>query len=117
MTLNQEQKEQTNVTLNRWRRPRLRVVSDAENVGRASWIKLFFDLVFVIVIAELSSTLEKNLDIVSFLKFAALFVPCWWGWVLFTFYADRYDTDDVIHRLLILSPTYNYGYFISSSWY
>jgi low temperature requirement protein LtrA len=103
MTVDQEQKEQTTVALNRWRRPRLRVVSDAENVGHASWIELFFDLVFVIVIAELSSTLEKNLDIISFLKFAALFVPCWWGWVLFTFYADRYDTDDVIHRLLILS--------------
>lgn len=45
MTVNQEQKEQTTVALNRWRRPCLRVVSDAENVGHASWIELFFDLV------------------------------------------------------------------------
>ncbi|BAZ11662.1 low temperature requirement A [Calothrix sp. NIES-4071] len=103
MTINEEQKEETAVLLNRWRRPSLRVTSNAENVGHASWIELFFDLVFVVVIAELSSTLEKNLDFVTFIKFAALFVPCWWAWVLFTFYADRYDTDDVIHRLLILS--------------
>ncbi|MBW4599336.1 MAG: hypothetical protein KME29_06920 [Calothrix sp. FI2-JRJ7] len=52
MTVNQERKEQTTVALNRWRRPRLRVVSDAENVGHASWIEFFFDLVFVIIIAE-----------------------------------------------------------------
>lgn len=29
--------------------------------------------------------------------------PAGGAWVIFTFYADRYDADDVIHRLLILS--------------
>lgn len=87
----------------RWRRPSLRVSSNAEGVSHASWIELFFDLVFVVVIAELSHTLEEHLSLMGFLQFVALFVPCWWAWVIFTFYADRYDTDDVIHRLLILS--------------
>jgi low temperature requirement protein LtrA len=90
-------------TTSRWRRPSLRIESTAEGVGHASWIELFFDLVFVVVIAELSHSLEQHLTLAGFLQFAALFVPCWWAWVIFTFYADRYDTDDVIHRLLILS--------------
>ncbi|NEU71075.1 low temperature requirement protein A [Hassallia byssoidea VB512170] len=91
------------LTNDRWRQPRLRVDSDEEGLRHASWIELFFDLVFVVAIAELSHTLETHLSLIGFLQFAALFVPCWWAWTLFTFYADRYDTDDVVHRLLILS--------------
>ncbi|MDF5713853.1 MAG: hypothetical protein PUP93_08150 [Rhizonema sp. NSF051] len=42
----------------RWRRPRLRVTSDTEQERHASWIELFFDLVFVIVVAALSNTVS-----------------------------------------------------------
>jgi low temperature requirement protein LtrA len=87
----------------RWRRPRLRIESDGEGRNHASWIELFFDLVFVVVIAELSHSLEQHLSWIGFLQFAALFVPCWWAWVLITFYVDRYDTDDPPHRLFILA--------------
>lgn len=87
----------------RWKQPRLRVELNEESENHASWIELFFDLVFVVVIAELSHTLEKHLSPLGFVQFAALFVPCWWAWVLFTFYVDRYDTDDPPHRLLVLS--------------
>lgn len=85
---------------NRWKPPNIR---DAESEGHASWVELFFDLVFVVVIAELSHYLSEHLTVIGFLQFAILFIPCWWGWVLFTFYSDRYETDDVIHRLLVLS--------------
>ncbi len=85
---------------NRWKPPNIR---DAESEGHASWVELFFDLVFVVVIAELSHYLSEHLTVIGFLQFAILFVPCWWSWVLFTFYSDRYETDDVIHRLLVLS--------------
>lgn len=37
----------------------------------------------------------------GFLRFAALWVPCWWAWVGYTFYADRFDTDDLPHRLYV----------------
>ena len=88
---------------NRWRPPSLRVNSEIEGINHASWIELFFDLVFVVVIEQLSHYLSSHLSLLGFLQFAALFVPCWWAWTLFTFYVDRYDTDDVPHRLLILS--------------
>jgi len=86
----------------RWKPPRLRVEQEDESTNHASWIELFFDLVFVVVIAELSHMLETHLSWGGFLQFALLFVPCWWAWVLVTFYVDRYDTDDPPHRLLIL---------------
>jgi low temperature requirement protein LtrA len=31
-----------------------------------------------------------------------LFVPVWWAWMGFTFYANRFDTDDLAYRLLML---------------
>lgn len=87
----------------RWKTPRLRVGTQGDSVNHASWIELFFDLVFVIVIDQLSHFFSDHLSLVGFLQFAALFIPCWWAWVLFTFYVDRYDTDDVIHRVLVLT--------------
>ncbi|WP_086769384.1 low temperature requirement protein A [Nostoc sp. 106C] len=74
-----------------------------EREQHATWIELFFDLVFVVAIAELSHYLEEHLTVIGFLQFVLLFVPSWWAWVLFTFYSDRFDTDDSIHRLLMLT--------------
>ena len=93
-------REPISVSTSRYKPPHLRSIDQEYH---ASWIELFFDLVFVFVIAELSHHLEEHLSVTGFLEFAALFVPCWWAWVLFTFYADRFDTDDVVHRLLMLS--------------
>ena len=39
----------------------------------------------------------------GFLVFAGLFVPVWWAWVGYTFYADRFDTDDPPHRVLMIA--------------
>ena len=36
------------------------------------------------------------------LRFLGLFVPVWWAWMGFTFYANRFDTDDLAYRVLIL---------------
>lgn len=93
---------QTVASEKRLRVPRLRNIDDHQE-AHASWIELFFDLVFVVAIAELSHYLADNLTTTGFLQFAALFVPCWWAWVLVTFYADRFETDDIMHRLLILT--------------
>jgi low temperature requirement protein LtrA len=41
--------------------------------------------------------------VTGFLHFAGLFVPVWWAWVGHTFYADRFESDDVLYRLLVLA--------------
>ncbi len=81
--------------------PRLRTIeTDDEAERKATWFELFFDLVFVVTIAELGNALASEPTIGGFLRFAALFVPVWWAWAGFTFYADRFDTDDLVYRLL-----------------
>ena len=38
----------------------------------------------------------------DFLVFWHFFVPVWWSWTGAAFYATRFDTDDLGHRILIL---------------
>jgi low temperature requirement protein LtrA len=82
--------------------PRLRTTDDADEERRATWLELFFDLVFVVTVAELGNNLGRDVSVEGFLEFLALFVPVWWVWMGFTFYANRFDTDDLPYRLLTL---------------
>ncbi len=85
-----------------WQSPRLRISEENETGRSATWLELFYDLIFVVAIAELGHNLSGNISLSGFLGFVALFVPIWWCWVGATFYATRFDTDDVGHRLLML---------------
>ena len=68
----------------------------------ATWLELFYDLVFVVVIFQLAHNLEEDFSLYGFLGFLALFVPVWWSWIGAVFYATRFDTDDLGHRILVL---------------
>jgi low temperature requirement protein LtrA len=81
--------------------PRLRTL-EAEEDRRATWLELFLDLVFVAAIAEVASTLSADPTAAGFGRFLALFLPIGWAWAGFTFYATRFDTDDLVYRLLTL---------------
>ena len=83
--------------------PRLRTVAGADvDDRRATWLELFFDLVFVAAVGQLANALSAHPTFPRFLGFVALFVPVWWLWMGFTFYANRFDTDDLPYRLLTL---------------
>jgi low temperature requirement protein LtrA len=81
--------------------PRLRTL-EADEERRATWLELFLDLVFVAAIAEVASTLSADPTAAGFGRFLALFLPIGWAWAGFTFYATRFDTDDLVYRLLTL---------------
>ncbi len=74
-----------------------------EEERTASRLELFFDLAFVLVIAELAGALSKNLSTHGALVFVALYVVTWWSWASATLYANRFDTDDVVFRVLKLT--------------
>jgi low temperature requirement protein LtrA len=84
------------------RPPQLRTLED-QGERHATWLELFFDLVFVISIAEVVHTLEDYRTLADFAGTAGLFVAVWWAWVGYTVYADRFDTDDLLHRVLVLA--------------
>src|SRR5947207_5929847 len=68
----------------------------------AGWLELFFDLVYVLAIAELAHYLRDHLTPVGFLGFVCLFVAVWWAWLGFSFFTDMFDPDHVIYRVIML---------------
>lgn len=82
--------------------PRLRTGEDRE----ASRLELFFDLAFVLVVAELALGLSHDLTWHGAAVFAGLFTVTWWSWASATLYANRFDTNDVLFRLLKLGSTF-----------
>src|SRR4051812_570296 len=70
---------------------------------RASRLELFFDLAFVLVVAELAGEFGKDLTVHGVLVFAGLFTAVWWSWVSATLFANRFDHDDVVYRLYKLA--------------
>ena len=83
--------------------PRLRTRGrDVDEQRRATWLELFFDLVFVAAVSQLANSLSSEPTPTRFFEFLGLFVAVWWAWMGFTFYANRFDTDDLVYRLLML---------------
>lgn len=82
-----------------WQKPQLRRDEEAHQERRVTWLELFYDLVFVVVIAELSHSLAEHVSVAGVAAFALLFIPVWWVWIGGTFYNDRFEADDLSHRL------------------
>jgi len=84
--------------------PRLRTANGHDrDERRASWVELFFDLVFAGAVGQLAGALQDHPALGGLARFAMLFTPIWWLWVMFTFYADRHESRDTAHRAVYLS--------------
>jgi low temperature requirement protein LtrA len=81
--------------------PRLRSMELSHAERKTTWTELFFDLAYVAAIAQLAHGLKEAPTGHGVIAFVILFVPVWWSWVGITFYADRFDSDDVLDRLLL----------------
>jgi low temperature requirement protein LtrA len=80
--------------------PRLRIGEETEGERRATWLELFYDLVFVVAVSQLAHYLHDHVSLSGLLGFVVLFIPVWWSWIGTTFYANRFDSDDIGRRLL-----------------
>jgi low temperature requirement protein LtrA len=87
-------------TPGRWLRPpRLRTPADEED-RRATAYELFVDLVFVAAVSQVATALSRELTVSGFLRFTGLYVAIAWAWGGFTFYANRFEDEDVAYRLV-----------------
>jgi low temperature requirement protein LtrA len=89
-----------------WKPPRLRIGEGVEGERHATWLELFYDLLFAAVVAQLTFELGQDLSGFGILSFVVLCVPVWWAWVGQSFYATRFDTDDPGHRLFIIAQMF-----------
>jgi low temperature requirement protein LtrA len=71
----------------------------------ATPLELFFDLVFVVAIAQAAGRLHHGLAAAhvseAVLSYFMVFFAIWWAWMNFTWFASAYDTDDVAYRLAV----------------
>ncbi|MEM6452251.1 MAG: low temperature requirement protein A [Cyanobacteria bacterium P01_D01_bin.105] len=72
----------------------------------ATWLELFFDLVFVASISVITHHLahvhDGHLEGKQVLLYFTEFIPVWWIWAGHTLYANRFDTDSRTHRVASL---------------
>ncbi|GAA3782940.1 hypothetical protein GCM10022225_84030 [Plantactinospora mayteni] len=74
-----------------------------EEERHASWLELFFDLVFVLALLAVQDRLTNAVpDPDDVLRTAGLFVIVFWAWLGQAFYDTRFDPDDLGHRLAVL---------------
>ncbi len=59
-----------------------------------------YDLVFVVAVSQLAHNLHDDVTLSGFFGFVVLFLPLWWSWIGSAMCANRFDSDDVGHRLL-----------------
>ena len=73
-------------------------------VRRATWLELFYDLVFVAAIARAVHALghvhDGHIAAEYYVKYVLIMVPLWWAWTGHTLFANRFDTDDSPQRLM-----------------
>ena len=82
--------------------PKLRREECEEGERSATWLELFFDLIFVVAIAQLAHNFKEDFSFFGLVKLAVLFIPVWWCWIGATFYDTRFDNDGLVDRLITL---------------
>ncbi|MEY4979521.1 MAG: hypothetical protein RLZZ352_1791 [Pseudomonadota bacterium] len=70
---------------------------------KATWFELFFDLVFVVAVAQLSGAFSHHYDWAGAVGFSFGFLAMWWCWLGHTFFATRFDEDTPRQRWLGLA--------------
>jgi len=70
---------------------------------KATWFELFFDLVFVVAVAQLSGAYAHHFDWSGAAASVFLLLAMWWCWLGHTFHATRFDQQRPDQRLLGLA--------------
>lgn len=80
-----------------WQPPRR--AGDRLEHRQVTFLELFYDLVYVVLIAQLSHTLAAHINSVGLFGFAFLFIVVWWAWFNGTTYHDLHGNNDIRTRV------------------
>jgi low temperature requirement protein LtrA len=88
-----------------WLSP-MRARSATESHRVSTPLELFFDLCFVVAVAQAATPLHHSIaeghiwhGVQGYLM---VFFAIWWAWMNFTWFASAYDTDDDVYRITTL---------------
>ena len=69
---------------------------------RVTYVELFFDLVFVFAITQLSHGLLAHLSLIGALQALILLFAVWWVWIYTTWVANWLNPDRANVRLMLI---------------
>ena len=68
-----------------------------------TFVELFFDLVFVFAVTQVTALTAQNLTPDGVLRSIVLFWMIWWAWTQFTWTLNPADTTHVVVRVITLA--------------
>ena len=80
-----------------WQVPRR--ASEPIDHRTVSFLELFYDLVYVMLIAEVAHVLAGHADLAGLGRFVFLFLIVWWAWLNGALYHDLHGNNDIRTRL------------------
>jgi len=90
------------IRFRRWWQPP-RPASNRPEERRITFLELFYDLVYVVIIAELSHALAGNISLAGISSFIFLFIIVWWAWFNGAMYHDLHGNNDIRTRVFTFS--------------
>ena len=76
---------------------------DHEDSHRVAPVELFFDLVFVFAVTQLSHTLLEDLTTTGALRTLLLFLAVWWLWIFTSWVTNWLDPDRLPVRVMLFA--------------
>ena len=83
--------------------PALLRTSGGHDRSRVTVVELFFDLVFVFAVTQLSHTLLARLDAVGAAQIALLLIAVWWVWIFTSWVTNWLDPERMAVRACLLA--------------
>lgn len=68
---------------------------------KVSWLELFFDLVFVVIIARIAHDFLSDISWSGFRTFIFMFLSVWWMWSSVIYFTERFASTEQIQRIYI----------------
>ncbi len=79
-----------------------RVEATLEEERRTSYLELFFDLVFVFAITQVTSLILSDTSAAGFAKSLLVLGLIWWAWSGFAWMTNTIDVEDLVTRVAVL---------------
>jgi low temperature requirement protein LtrA len=75
---------------------------EPDRSARVSTLELFFDLVFVFTITQLTNVLVSGGDVAAVVQVVVMFLVIWWMYDAYAWLTNAIATDHLRHRLLLI---------------
>jgi len=87
-----------------WSKPKR--IADRQKDRSVSFLELFYDLVYVVLIAQLAHALAAHPSVDAMYNFAFLFLFVWWAWLNGSLYHEMHGNNDLRQRVFTFAQMF-----------